>query len=181
MSNQHISQLITLIQTTPANNTVRDLFIRRASEGLLTRDENPSSHFCVYFSGYDPRTKHIFIGHHKKSDLWLFNGGHIDRGETPIEALRREVSEEWGPHIALKDIPSPSLLSITDIDNPTKQPCRRHYEISYFIPLDEDTFEPDAHLLAKEFYQWGWKSLPEAKKIITDPNTITAMSLIVHL
>ena len=53
----------------------------RIKQGDFTRDENPASHFCVYFASFDENKKEIFIGHHKKSGLWLFNGGHIDKGE----------------------------------------------------------------------------------------------------
>jgi hypothetical protein len=53
-------------------------FLTRVKEGRLTRDENPVNHFDVFFAAYDPVMKHIFFGHHKKADIWLFNGGHMD-------------------------------------------------------------------------------------------------------
>ena len=74
--------------------TSRRVFEKRLLEGKLTRDENPTSHFCVYFSAFDPKSQKVFIGFHKKSRLWLFNGGHMDKGETPMEAIKREMGEE---------------------------------------------------------------------------------------
>ena len=56
--------------------------------------------------------------HHKKSGLWLFNGGHIDKGENPEQALRRGMGEEWGEIVDLQIIGEPKLLTITTIVNP---------------------------------------------------------------
>jgi 8-oxo-dGTP diphosphatase len=36
----------------------------------------------------------VLLIHHKRLDLWLPVGGHIDKDETPDEALVREVKEE---------------------------------------------------------------------------------------
>lgn len=150
-------------------------FFNRAKEGNLTRDENPTSHFCVYFAAYDPDKKQIFIGHHKKSGLWLFNGGHIDKGEIPSEALVREMGEEWGTEISLQDIGEPRLITITPIKHP-KIKCTSHYDIWYFVPVSRTDFTPDEEKLETEFYTTGWKSIDEARNIVTDKNTLVAMS-----
>ncbi|MBU1104604.1 NUDIX domain-containing protein [Candidatus Parcubacteria bacterium] len=154
---------------------IKTRFSKRAEEGALTRDENPITHFCVYFAAYDPKSQQVFIGHHKKSGLWLFNGGHIDKGEMPLEALEREVREEWGKNTQLNGNYEPSLLTITEIDNPAKQKCRLHYDIWYFIPLNKDSFAPEETLLEKEFHQTGWKTVSEARQLITDTNTLLAL------
>lgn len=36
------------------------------------------------------------LSKHKKRDTWETQGGHIERGETPIEAAKRELYEESG-------------------------------------------------------------------------------------
>lgn len=150
-------------------------FISRAEEGKLTRDENPYSHFCVYFAGFDQKAKKVFIGHHKKSGLWLFNGGHIDEGETPEEAIEREMGEEWGVKIDLQSIGKPKLLTITPINEPAIK-CIRHFDIWFFVPLSEASFQPNQDFLKTEFHSNGWKSVEEAKKLITDLNTFKAIS-----
>jgi 8-oxo-dGTP pyrophosphatase MutT (NUDIX family) len=151
-------------------------FINRIKDGNLTKDENPYSHFCIYFAGYDPEAKKVFIGHHKKSGLWLFNGGHIDKGETPEEALEREIKEEWGTKINIKNIGKPKMLTITPINNPTKQKCTKHYDIWFFVPLSKKKFTPDQTLLETEFYTTAWKSINEAKNLIIEKNTLKAIS-----
>ena len=120
----------------------------------------------------------LFIGHHIKSGLWLFNGGHIDAGETAEQTLLREMGEEWGLQIALDDTGEPQLLTITEIRKPVNYPCKRHYDIWYFVPVDQHTFAPDPPLLAKEFHRIEWLSPAQARKRITDPNTLQAVTLI---
>lgn len=170
-----------LVNATKGAKEVKSKFIKRIKESKLTRNENPKSHFCVYFAIYDPKNKQVFIGHHKKSDLWLFNGGHIDKGESALEALNREIREEFGRGIKVDDIDRPHLLTLTKINNFPEQGCKWHYDIWYFISLNKNCFAPDENLLAKEFYQTGWKTLTEAKDLIKDVNTLTALGEIRNL
>lgn len=41
------------------------------------------------------------LSRHKKRDTWETQGGHIEPGETPLEAARRELYEESGVDDAL--------------------------------------------------------------------------------
>ncbi len=147
-------------------------------QGRLTRDEDPESHFCVYFAPYDPEAKQVFFGHHKKAGLWLFNGGHIDAGETVRETLEREIGEEWGLEASGFRIWEPALFTITEIDNPGKQACRRHHDIWFFIPVKKDEFRPASDKLAVEYHETGWKGIPEALAIAQDPSTREAIGFI---
>lgn len=174
---ERVAERINKISSELSTSPVAPEFVNRVKEGKLTRDENTNSHFCVYFAGFDTDVKKVFIGHHKKSDLWLFNGGHIDKGEIPEETLEREMSEEWGVKIDLQSIGNPKLLTITPINHPTIK-CKRHFDIWYFVPLLETDFEPNQELLNTEFYTTGWKNTEEAKRIITDINTLHAISKI---
>lgn len=163
-----------------AKSAVVEEFVLRVNEGLLTRDENPVSHSCVYFAGYDKETKKVFIGHHKKSGLWLFNGGHIDKGETPEEAVQREIDEEWGVKIPNQSVSAPKLLTIASINNPNKA-CRTHFDIWYFISLSENEFKPNQSLLETEFYETGWKTFDEARKLVIESANLSAIDTIEKL
>lgn len=151
-------------------------FSSRLKEGQLTRDENIYNHFCVYFAAYDRECQQVFIGHHKKSGLWLFNGGHIDKNETPDQTLKREIAEEWGLDIDLQTTADPKLITITRIKNkhrPTK--CKTHYDIWYFVPVSKHNFFPNQDNLDNEFYITGWKSIEQARDVVTDPSNLKAL------
>ena len=156
-------------------------FLKRLKESDLTRDENPQSHFCVYFAAYDPGNKLVFMGHHKKSGRWLFNGGHIDKGETPLEALTREIGEEWGKEVKFGAIAEPTLITITPISNPMKQKCETHFDIWYFVPVSKSDFLPDKEKLAEEFFVNSWLDVTQARNVVTDPNNLTAIARIEEL
>ena len=172
---ERIAERISEIASELSASPVATEFISRAREGQFARDENPYTHFCVYFAGFDLDDRKVFIGHHKKSGLWLFNGGHMDKGEIPGESLDREMGEEWGLKIKLEEIGKPRLITITPINNPSKQKCTSHYDIWYFVPLSETGFRPDQDLLATEFHTTGWKTIEEARGLITDPATLLAI------
>ena len=153
-------------------------FKKNLESGKLTRDENPENHFCAYFAAYDSKQKKLFIGHHIKSGLWLFNGGHIDKNETLRETVEREIDEEWGLNVSDLNIGAPAFISTAEIDNPTKQTCRLHLDIWHFIDVNKDTFNPDPLKLAEEFHSVEWVVLEKARQIITDKGTLQALDFI---
>lgn len=174
-------ELKNLIERRFPDDLVSKKFCRRLKEGKLTRDENPVTHFCVFFAAFDAGRKQVFVGHHRKADTYLFNGGHIDQGETLRETLEREMREEWGfVHEAAKTL-EPSFITIKNIDPSYRFICRRHYDIWYFVPVDKARFSPDESKLMKEFHQMKWVNFAEARKIITDSNTLTAVDAIEKL
>ncbi|MBD3250289.1 MAG: NUDIX domain-containing protein [Candidatus Pacebacteria bacterium] len=171
------SSLKEIIQNYSRQPDIRTKFTQRFDQGQLTRDEHPTSHFCVFFAGFDPEVKKIFLGHHIKADTWIFNGGHIDQGEAPRQTVEREMREEWGEQIGPYQILEPNLLTIKEIENPRSN-CRLHYDIWYFVRLNYRQFNPNPELLTKEFYQFGWLDRQQAQQIIIDPPAVKGAELI---
>jgi len=157
---------------------VADRYRKRLSEGRLTIQENPLSHFCLYFAAFDPDAKKVFIGHHKKSGLWLFNGGHIDAGEIITETRAREIKEEWGLDANNFELNEPELITVTDIENPAKQTCREHLDLWCFVPVVKSEFFPRKKNLDVEFIEIGWKSPMEARVLVTDKSTLEGIGFI---
>ena len=48
---------------------------------------------------FDQSKEHVLTIHMSLSDDWGLPGGHIDEGETPIDAITRELLEECGVKI----------------------------------------------------------------------------------
>jgi 8-oxo-dGTP pyrophosphatase MutT (NUDIX family) len=153
---------------------VHKRYLERLEEGDdFTRDDGDPSHFCVYFLPFNPKTKQVFIVDHKKAGLWLSPGGHIDKGEMLLDALNREIKEELGVANFFADLPKPFLISITPINNPA-QPCKEHLDIWFLLETDGHNFNVDP----SEFHSAKWMGLEEARKIITDPANIKAITLL---
>ncbi|MDD5750593.1 MAG: NUDIX domain-containing protein [Candidatus Pacebacteria bacterium] len=148
-------------------------FLQRLEEGNLTRDENVSTHFGTFFLPFNPKTRQLFLVHHKKSGLWIAPGGHIDKGEILWQTLNREISEELGVKEYFQSSPNPFLLTITEVNN-NVQPCKAHYDVWYLMATDGGNFNVDL----AEFHDTKWLSLDEAKKIVTAPTNITALNFL---
>src|SRR5207248_2864224 len=71
-------------------------FLTKVQRDDLIKIENPESHFCVFFIPYKSETREIFIVYHKKAKQWVVPGGHIEKGETLEDAVKREANEELG-------------------------------------------------------------------------------------
>lgn len=177
MNNQH-DAVASIIRDSDGDSEIKRLFEKRLEEGKLTREENTQSHFCVFFAAYDPDMKLFFLGHHIKANTWIFNGGHIDYGETPEEAVTREIGEEWGTHVHIISVGVPKLLTIKPVEHPERLMCQYHFDIWYFIPVSRKNFYPDPTLLATEFYETGWKTVDEVKTVVTDKNTMIGIRYI---
>lgn len=77
---------------------------------LREQGGTPSPHLVSYCCVIDGN--HILLGHHRKAGLWLPPGGHVDPGETPIQAAQREISEELGAALPLT-YPHPVMATRT--------------------------------------------------------------------
>ncbi|OQX00816.1 hypothetical protein BWK69_00715 [Candidatus Parcubacteria bacterium A4] len=155
------------------SESTRINFLKRLGEGSFTRDENPQTHYCIYFLPYNQKDKKVFIVHHKKAGMWLSPGGHIDKGEGLLETLNREIDEELGVKNFFQETQSPFLLTITPIEN-KDQPCKTHYDVWYLVPTDGSNFNVDS----REFYETRWLTINEAEKIVTDPQNRKALETI---
>lgn len=168
-----IESVSKVINPSLCNEETYKAYQQRLTEDLPTRDENSASHFCAYFLPFDSQNKKVFIVHHKKSGLWISPGGHIDKGETLLEALNREIDEELGVKEFFKEEPSPFLLTITPIENPV-QPCKSHYDVWYLVSTDGSNFNIDP----QEFLDTKWMTIEEAEEIVTDPANRQALERI---
>ena len=175
MKQDYFLQLINIIKKT--KSPLEEEFISRINQRKISRDENITSHICCFFGAVDKKSKQVFIGSHKKSGLWLFNGGHLDKNELPQETVVREMGEEWGyVPVSEKEL-KPEHLTIVNFENHV-QACKKHFDIWFFILVDKNNFTPDKSLLSLEFHEIKWVDLKEAKKLCHGQYSMTALEYI---
>jgi 8-oxo-dGTP diphosphatase len=124
----------------------------------------PDTHLVSYFVITSSKMDQILLVDHKKAELWLPPGGHVDPGEDPKETVRREAEEELGMEAEfLAD--EPILLTVTEtVGNVTK-----HTDVSLWYLLKGDPsqaldYDPS------EFHQIRWFKIDEIPFEKTDPH-----------
>jgi len=112
------------------------------------------------------RDKLLFI-FHKKLQLWLPPGGHVDAGELPHEAVLREVFEETGVRAQIIDpvgildlldgasevqIPTPYAVFHERIPAHGDVVAHMHYDFLYHMQAIEETVVHAEHEVTEA--QW---------------------------
>lgn len=168
------NEFLDVAEKTPGEDaSTKRLYMKRITEGVYSRDENPASHFCVYFLPYNKKTGEVFIVHHKKSGLWIAPGGHVGKGENLHATVNREIFEELGVRNFFVQTPDPFLLTITAIERATS-PCRFHFDIWYLMETDGSNFRVDP----KEFHSTAWMSFYEARQKSTNVQNRRAFDMV---
>ena len=93
----------------------------------------------------------IVLHLHKSLGLWLQPGGHIDDGESPAEAARREAEEETGLAVRHPD-GGPALVHVDVHSGP-----RGHTHLDVRFLLENRGEEPDPPPHESQDVRWfGW-------------------------
>lgn len=108
-------------------------------------------------SGFVVGPRGIVLLHHRKFTMWVQPGGHIDPGETPWEAARREVAEETGLDVSFLD-GEPELAHVSVHDVPDGHV---HLDLRYlFDGGDADPAPPPDESQDVHWFAW-----PEAVEV----------------
>lgn len=103
----------------------------------VARPATPPKHLVGYSLVVDPTAGAALLIHHRLSGLWLPAGGHVEEGETPAEAARREVGEELGIDGTFLEPWNgvPFFVTVT----PTVGTQLRHVDVSLWYVFTEST------------------------------------------
>ncbi|MFF3224576.1 NUDIX hydrolase [Nocardia suismassiliense] len=101
LEQQHIDETLAWLASTD------DVFRR-------VKPATPPRHLVSYVVLVDPAARAVLLGRHRLAGLWLPTGGHVDPGEHPLEAARREAFEEIGLRADFTVVGTdPLLLTLT--------------------------------------------------------------------
>lgn len=130
----------------------------------IEKPATPDTHLVSYFVIASPEMNRILLVDHKKAELWLPPGGHVDPGEDPKETVKREAKEELGIDAEFL-FDEPLLLTITK----TVGNVARHTDVSLWYLLKGDPSQV-LDYDRNEFHQIRWFGIDEIPFEKSDPH-----------
>lgn len=128
----------------------------------LHKPATPPKHLVSYFALVD--RDYVLLVDHKKAQLWLPTGGHVEPGEHPRVTVVRELAEELG--LELREAPeAPLMLTVSETVGTTAG----HTDVSLWYVLRGDRHAP-LKFDTEEFYSVRWFHFDEAPVSRSDPH-----------
>lgn len=96
-------------------------------------------------------TRGVLLHRHKRLNMWLQPGGHIEEGETPAEAAAREAQEETGLPIRHPRT-GPWLVHLDVHPGPRGH---THFDVRYLVNApDDDPSPPEGESPDAAWFDW---------------------------
>lgn len=100
----------------------------------------------------------VVLLRHKRLGFWLQPGGHVDPGETPWEAARRESQEETGLSVEFTERGEDGRPTLAHVDVHPGGRGHTHLDLRYVVDGGEEDPDPPAG----ESQEIGWFEWPAA-------------------
>lgn len=140
-----------------------------ASMDPLSRHQFAPGHFTV--GAFVLAERHVLVIHHRRLDIWLEPGGHVDPEDGTLEiAAARELVEETGVTAQLVD-QGIFDLDVHAIPAAKGEPPHCHFNVGYLFTAD--LVEPVA---APEVRAARWVRLLDMGKLTTDEAMLRAVA-----
>jgi 8-oxo-dGTP pyrophosphatase MutT (NUDIX family) len=136
--------------TSPVEVTAKERFLTELDRlGDPTNEHADPTH--VTASAIVVGTRGTVLHLHKRLARWMQPGGHIDPGETPPEAARREAIEELGLEVAHPE-GGPRLINI-DVHEAALG--HTHLDLRYLVVAPaQDPHPPEGESPDARWYDW---------------------------
>ncbi len=130
----------------------------------IAKPATPNPHLVAYFLLIDPQKQQLLLVDHKKANLWLPAGGHVEPNEHPKETVSREIQEELGVRADFL-LETPLFLTVTE----TTTHKDKHTDVSFWYILKGSTTTP-FEFDEGEFHSIRWFSREEIPLQRSDPH-----------
>lgn len=137
-----------------------------------------TKHFTA--TTYIVHDRKVLLHLHKKLNMWLAMGGHIDRDELPEIAALREIVEESGLNVSLynpdkkidigdvRQLSRPMHILLEDVNQ-----FHQHIDFIYYAKSDTDELKPQNG----ETTNLKWFTVDEIRALEGVPGNVKALSL----
>ncbi len=129
-----------------------------AFDSLVEPFSRVSDPVHVTGSGIVTGRRGVVLLRHRRLGVWLQPGGHIDPGETPWDAARRESEEETGLAVAFTDVLPDGVPLLVHVDVHAGGKGHTHLDLRYLLEAGDDDPDPPP----EESQEVGWFDWPEA-------------------
>lgn len=111
---------------------------------------------------------HVLLTHHKKLDMWLQLGGHVDGNPNVLEAAMREAYEESG----LSKL-EPVACEIFDLDihlipERKTEPAHNHHDIRFVF----QAVGSDDYIVSDESHDLAWVEIQQLEKFTSEASML---------
>ncbi len=130
----------------------------------IQKPATPKTHLVSYFIPFDEAEGKVLLVHHKKANLWLPPGGHVEKDEHPKETVLREMEEELFTK-AVFHYEEPLFLTVTE----TVNELNPHTDVSLWYVVKGDS-KAVYSFDETEFYEVRWFSLDEIPSEKREPH-----------
>ena len=152
---------------------VKELVAR--GDATLARSHFAPGHITASAFIVDPVALQILLHHHRRLGRWLQMGGHVDQGESPLNAALREAREESGLRTLTPLVSEPFDIDVHVIPEAKGEPQHLHFDIRFLFAASR---LDDVTLAEEESVDLAWLDFDEAEARMNEEASTRALGKI---